>query len=599
MIRKKWLAVLLCACLLLAALPVAAAAETRPNGISMQPATVLRVDSAEDFTQDQMNRASNVFANVDGQLNVTALGGAALGTFAEFYDECYMRAVYPVVGLTEGQEDAFIAYAQEHDIWDITVVGSAATVKKVRTALPETRAALDLRGAEDLSDYAAVVTQTNGNLARIALIDAEDASRGLVEYVQARFVTVWADAATEEEMFRAVFSGAYGVLTADPERANDAYKAAGTDGDLLVRTPYLFGHRGVSGDSSVTENSIGAFRKAADAGATHLEMDLKLTADQEIVILHDDSLNTTSTGTGLAVASLTLEQLRQHKLKDGQDIPTLADVLEEFRDDPVILMLEFKTDAEELPNLVRAELKEYDMLDRCVIISFYTEQLAAASTILPECPTLNLSGMSTTRISAAIRVLCQYNTGWGLGYDDCTYEILTESFRDRGFIAYGGVGSVGFNGAYGDSLGGIMYDTPSAVSGLPRSLDAEAAYTVPVGGETTLTATLRRYVGQESVQCGFIVLSGSLAAAGDTATAVLTYTEETSAGTYTYLSEAVTLTASGEAGGQPSGDPGTDPDASGGCGGCNGSAAASSLLLGAAAAAGAIVLLFKRAGRRL
>ena len=587
---KKWLPIFFGLIFGVTCLPNAVFAETKPNGVSMQPSTVLRVDGAEDYTQDKMNRASNVFADVDGELNVTASDGTAIGTFAEFYDECYMRAVYPVIGLTEGQEDAFIAYAEENEIWDITIAGTAATVKKVRTALPETRAALDWRG-EELPDYADLVTQTNGNLARIVLIDADAATRELTDYVQARFLTVWADADTEEEVARAVFSGAYGVVTSEPETVGDVCKAAGKE-DVLVRTPYLFGHRGVSGDPTVTENSIGAFRKAVEGGATHLEMDLKLTADNEIVILHDDSLNTTSTGTGLAVASLTLEQLKGHKLKDGQEIPTLGEVLEAFKEDSVIFMLEFKTDAENLPQLVRAELEKYGLLGRSVIISFYTEQLTAASTVLPECPTLNLSGMSTSRISAAVRVMCQYNTGWGLGYDDCTYEILTESLRDRGFIAYGGVGDVGFNGAYGDSLGGIMTDTPSAYSDLPRSLRADAEYMVEADGEGVLTATLQRYVGEESVSCGYVILSGSVKNAGDKAVAVLTYTEETDAGTYTYLSEAVTLTVSDDGSDDGSGDAASDKEEKGS--GCGGSATAAAVPVALAAVAAAAVLLVKK-----
>lgn len=70
----------------------------------------------------------------------------------------------------------------------------------------------------------------------------------------------------------------------------------------------MIGHRGVSfsDQTKISENSLAAYRYAIDCGATHIETDLKVTADNHIVIMHDDTLNTSPKGTGVGVESSTL-----------------------------------------------------------------------------------------------------------------------------------------------------------------------------------------------------------------------------------------------------------------------------------------------------
>lgn len=68
-------------------------------------------------------------------------------------------------------------------------------------------------------------------------------------------------------------------------------------------------------------------------GATHAEIDLRLTADGQIVIMHDATLDRTTNGSG-TVSQMTLEEIRKYKIIDnvmlaGQsEIPALEDMLE-------------------------------------------------------------------------------------------------------------------------------------------------------------------------------------------------------------------------------------------------------------------------------
>ena len=90
-------------------------------------------------------------------------------------------------------------------------------------------------------------------------------------------------------------------------------------------------HRGASG--TFPENTVCAFRAAIDAGADMCELDVQLSRDGAIVVIHDDSVERTTDGKG-EVAELTLEELKRldagAKFKSGPfkdaRIPTLDEV---------------------------------------------------------------------------------------------------------------------------------------------------------------------------------------------------------------------------------------------------------------------------------
>jgi len=81
------------------------------------------------------------------------------------------------------------------------------------------------------------------------------------------------------------------------------------------------------------ENSLAAIESAIQIGVDIVELDLQLTADNQLIIMHDKTLNRTTTGKG-KIAELTLDSIRQFTLKNGcsiqtnHPIPTLREVLE-------------------------------------------------------------------------------------------------------------------------------------------------------------------------------------------------------------------------------------------------------------------------------
>ena len=96
-----------------------------------------------------------------------------------------------------------------------------------------------------------------------------------------------------------------------------------------MKTTEIFAHRGASGYES--ENTLEAFALAVEQGAMEFELDVQLSRDGQMVIIHDENVDRVCNGTGW-VKDYTLEELKRFQVstpegKKGR-IPTLREVLE-------------------------------------------------------------------------------------------------------------------------------------------------------------------------------------------------------------------------------------------------------------------------------
>ncbi len=88
---------------------------------------------------------------------------------------------------------------------------------------------------------------------------------------------------------------------------------------------HVYAHRGAARERP--ENTLGAFRRALEVGAFGIELDVHLSKDGVAVVIHDDTVDRTTNGSG-AVAELTLAELNELEGAAGERIPTLEDVLD-------------------------------------------------------------------------------------------------------------------------------------------------------------------------------------------------------------------------------------------------------------------------------
>jgi len=98
--------------------------------------------------------------------------------------------------------------------------------------------------------------------------------------------------------------------------------------------PYVVGHRGAAGVQP--ENTIGGFEYAIQLGCEYVETDVHLSADGHLVIIHDDTVDRTTNGSG-RVGEMTLAQLRALDAGQGRQIPLLQEVLDVVRGRAILL----------------------------------------------------------------------------------------------------------------------------------------------------------------------------------------------------------------------------------------------------------------------
>ncbi len=156
--------------------------------------------------------------------------------------------------------------------------------------------------------------------------------------------------------------------------------AAGAGGIPRGRYPItVTAHRGFSGRAP--ENTLAAFRGAIDAGCDMIELDVHLTRDKEVVVIHDDTLERTTSGRGV-VAGKTLAELQgldagawfDHRFS-GERIPLLSEVLALARD-RIRINIELKKGEhfpytmEELADRTLSAVETAGMADQVLFSSF-------------------------------------------------------------------------------------------------------------------------------------------------------------------------------------------------------------------------------------
>ena len=148
--------------------------------------------------------------------------------------------------------------------------------------------------------------------------------------------------------------------------------------------PYVIAHRGIS--SKAPENTLASFKQAASIpGVDMIELDVRLTKDEEVIVLHDRTLQRTTTGNG-PVRNYSLEEIRRldagswfHPMFAEQRIPTLAEVFQHVGN-RLWIDVEIKSDRlhRELPGLL--EEKVLDVVNKCgmddnVLFSSFDHQI--------------------------------------------------------------------------------------------------------------------------------------------------------------------------------------------------------------------------------
>ncbi|WP_114165131.1 glycerophosphodiester phosphodiesterase [Exiguobacterium sp. TNDT2] len=136
----------------------------------------------------------------------------------------------------------------------------------------------------------------------------------------------------------------------------------------------IYAHRGYS--AKYPENTLSAF-KAALPHVDGIELDVQLTRDGRLVVIHDETVDRTTNGSGF-VKDMTLRQLRLLRTESGERIPTLEEVLVLLEPTDVTLNIELKTDRfdyDGIEYLTWLAVTEFKLEQRVVFSSFNPDTL--------------------------------------------------------------------------------------------------------------------------------------------------------------------------------------------------------------------------------
>lgn len=430
-----------------------------------QPTVILEGET--ESVLDSMQEASGVssvkflLGVQDGELSVKDASGNVLCTLEEAYAK--LPAGASVIAEVEDTTalTLYAAFANEKEIEPPGVLSSDITVLNAASSAVS---GADLFyapvSASTTQECLAELEKANVLGIQVLVLSHADASVDNVRYLQARFKSVWVETdGSAAQVADAIGSGAYGIITDDAETVREIFvkiaAASETDAEgypmVITRTPFVAAHKG--DHMLYLENSAEAVAEAAKIGATHVEIDIRLTKDGQIVVFHNDQIP--YNGQNVNVNSLTLDEIKSIDLPNanGCKVPTLEEVFDAVLssgNEDLVMVVELKGKETDLVPLFAAKVRQYDMADRIVVISFYENQLDLAREYLPNTSVSLLQYLTDgdTALTAAktrgAGIDMAFNidsslkatnirTKYGSGTTSSAYLDVFRTFADRGY----------------------------------------------------------------------------------------------------------------------------------------------------------------------
>ncbi|MEF2248247.1 glycerophosphodiester phosphodiesterase [Paenibacillus sp. IITD108] len=161
-----------------------------------------------------------------------------------------------------------------------------------------------------------------------------------------------------------------------------------------MKKPIIFAHRGASG--YCPENTMAAFVKALEMGATGIETDLQMTQDGQLVLMHDEYLTRTA-GLNKLLAHTTWEEVQTldagswfHPDFSGERVPSLEALLELTKGTEIIINIELKNGFVQYPDLESKMIElihRYGMEKQIILSSFNHYSLFLCHQLAPDIKT--------------------------------------------------------------------------------------------------------------------------------------------------------------------------------------------------------------------
>jgi glycerophosphoryl diester phosphodiesterase len=162
------------------------------------------------------------------------------------------------------------------------------------------------------------------------------------------------------------------------------------------------GHRGAK--AYAPENTIASFRKALEIGVDAVELDVRKTKDNQLVVIHDEDIKRTTDGEGL-VCELTLKQIKGFSAEGGEKIPALEEALD-FLGKKVKVFVELKEEG--IEEYVLKVVHDRSLEKNVVIVSFLEDALRKIRVLDNEIETGLIYAKHKNPLKAALDLKADY-----------------------------------------------------------------------------------------------------------------------------------------------------------------------------------------------
>lgn len=397
----------------------------------------------QEYDRNELNSAcTNVILRIDKNLNVIDAHGEIIEPLAEVNIGGRIP-VYYARNTTEG--NAIAEYLNDGGIYRALVASSSpAVVAHMRTKVKNVRGLIDMRErSEDelvtREDWVEIRDNANINNANVVLLPGFVSGEAM-RFLRRLSVTVWVAAKTDNQVVSAAASGADGLLVEDSAKAKEAIAELGEN---ILPTPLIIAHRGLSGikrpnGSEYHENTVeAAWAAYKEGGADIIEIDVYLTADNEIVVNHNGALGGVTSGSG-NMENMTLAQIQQYKVTGPQasisgnmedPIPSLDDYFKKFKGEDCNIFIEIKGTKPAIVPVLKQKIEEYDFGDQCSVICFnYNHEfIADVREQIPYISVGRLLNYDKNESEESILKMCTPdNATFNPGYSRLTKETVAE-----------------------------------------------------------------------------------------------------------------------------------------------------------------------------
>lgn len=496
------------------------------SGIVNPPVVIQEINSASSYASLAAATPAVALLEIDSSLNIIS-NEAIISSVSDFMTS-YRSTVIPAFWVDSTAEvTAITGYMNDNNIIDAYVVAdseNADLLYAARLSCPAVRGVLVFDSLSTATAKRSAYMMANDYLANVIMTDTP-LTVDDVTYFNTRSMSTWCYALNAADVYSAIANGYSGVITSSASTVYSVYSSITTT--TISGRPIPIAHRG---HSSYPENTNTAYRKALEGGMTAVEIDLRLSKDNEIVLMHDPTIDRTTNGSG-SISSFTVEELKTYVVDSTpgmtDEIPTLEEVFEEFADTDLVFYCHFNVTNDVIKNRFNELVAEYGYQDRVLVFidhsmittwnhSTMTDGIGFVSAHFSDllAPTDDLHC-----IEYFISDLSPYN--WQTmfySFAGHMTEVFYYSLAARGYTSNHSTTNTqsDLNSRLLTGVGatGVLTDYPARTQGYYYYVMASDT-TYEVGSPISMQQTALKIYGQETVACGFVQIGGTSLVAAD------------------------------------------------------------------------------------